>query len=112
MAKSELAAPRRINTIEGGKRDFTIYPIATGSLKKLAEFESLGLLLQRVPDIKPTEIQIDNGTSEEILEAKEKKAYRLIGGPFFFENPSFSFDAWGGRPGPYTKAFLSNRADR
>jgi len=112
MAKSELAAPRRINTIEGGKRDLAMYPIATGSLKKLAEFDALGLRLQRVLDIKPTEIQIDNGTSEEILEAKAIDAYRLYGGPIIVEDTSFSFDAWGGRPGPYTKAFLTDRADR
>lgn len=76
----------------------------TGNKKK---FEEASLALAPLPleqvDLELQEIQ---GTSEEILQDKALKAWRILKKPFIVEDVSFEIEALGGMPGPYIKDFL------
>jgi len=75
----------------------------TGNKNKLREAEQiLGVKLQnRTLDL--PELQFD--TSDEVAVYKAKEAAKLIGGPVIIDDTALHFNAIGGLPGAYIRAF-------
>jgi len=78
----------------------------TGNTQKLIEAKKiLGMPSLENKKLDLPELQ---GTAEEIVKEKAKMAFKQLQKPCFVDDTSLYFDAWGGLPGPYVKAFVEN----
>lgn len=81
--------------------------LVTGNPDKLAEFRSIfpPEIELTTRKLKIPEIQGEEFTPREIVEAKLRSAYELIDGPVIVEDTSAELDCLNGLPGPFIKAF-------
>lgn len=78
--------------------------LATGNEHKARELQALlGRPVQRVkldlPELQAVDVQ-------EVIEAKAREAYRLVGKPVLVEDTGLAFAAWHGLPGALIRWFL------
>lgn len=78
--------------------------LATGNEHKARELQTLlGRPVQRVklelPELQAVDVQ-------EVIEAKVREAYRLMGQPVLVEDTGLAFAAWNGLPGALIRWFL------
>lgn len=78
--------------------------LVTGNEGKAREFAAMarGLAVVR----RSVDLEEIQGTSEEIACRKARDAAAIVGGPVVVEDMALCFDALGGMPGPYVKAFM------
>jgi non-canonical purine NTP pyrophosphatase (RdgB/HAM1 family) len=78
--------------------------LATGNEHKIREFQQL--LARPVQPIKLELSEIQAVEVKEVIEAKAREAYRLVGKPVFVEDTGLAFAAWDGLPGALIRWFL------
>ncbi|KAH7926794.1 Maf/Ham1 [Leucogyrophana mollusca] len=81
----------------------------TGNANKLKETKYI--LSQGTPievDSQDLDIPELQGTTQEVAQAKCRRAAELLGGPCITEDTALCFKAFDGLPGPYIKHFMKN----
>lgn len=109
MTTIERLAPVPINKIHGPDAMLLALPVASTSQEKLAEYDRAQIKTLLVNLTVP---EIQNKNPRIVVAEKAIDAWRKHGGAVVVDDTSFEVDAQGGRPGPYVKDFLDERAER